>query len=290
MSPSWSAAGMDRFAKFLLGLMPMRMLTEIGGGLDTIGTTGAAYHPAVCAQCPVRHHGICQQIGTGPQIGGQDIERQFRQSVRIAKWRAGDPIFHQGEACGSVFTIQSGWVLTYKVFEDGRRQIIRFALPGDLIGIEGDTVSGMAYGAEALTDVKLCGIKHSVFLGLCARSSQLAMNYASALSREAMAAWNHIGALGQQPAQGRIANLLLELHQRLTARGGVEGVAVSLPLSQVHIADATGLTAVHVCRTLKRMRQEGLLDLQKGRLVLLDQQRLAEIAQLDLPEPPMAAA
>jgi CRP-like cAMP-binding protein len=67
-------------------------------------------------------------------------------------------------------------------------------------------------------------------------------------------------------------------------------VAVSLPLSQVHIADATGLTAVHVCRTLKRMRQEGLLDLQKGRLVLLDQQRLAEIAQLDLPEPPMAAA
>ena len=73
------------------------------------------------------------------------------------------------------------------MFEDGRRQIIRFVLPGDLIGIEGDEVSGMAYGAEAITDVKLCGIKHSVFRGLCARSPQLAMNYASALSREAMA-------------------------------------------------------------------------------------------------------
>ena len=214
-------------------------------------------------------------------------------SVKVSALPGGrpeSPIFHQGEPCGSVFTIQSGWALTYKVFEDGRRQIIRFVLPGDLIGIEGDEVSGMAYGAEAITDVKLCGIKHSVFRGLCARSPQLAMNYASALSREAMAAWNHIGALGQQPAQGRIANLLLELHQRIAARGGVEGAAVSLPLNQVHIADATGLTPVHVCRTLKRMRQERLLDFQKGRLVLMDRRRLAELAQLDLPEPPLAVA
>jgi CRP-like cAMP-binding protein len=183
-------------------------------------------------------------------------------------------------------------VLTYKVFEDGRRQIIRFALPGDLIGIEGDAVSGMTCGAETIIDVRLCWIKYSTFFGLCARSPQLAMNYASALSRETLAAWNQIGALGQRPAQGRIANLLLELHQRITARGGVKGagVAVSMPLSQVHIADATGLTPVHVCRTLKRMRQEGLLDFQKGRLVLMDRRRLAETAQLDLPEPPLAVA
>src|SRR6187551_2958747 len=100
MSPSWSAAGMDRFARCLLGLVPMRsILTEIG-----------------CGQCPVRRYGICQQAGR--QIGGQDFERQFRQNVRIARWQAGDPIFDQGEPCGSVFTIQSGWVLTYKVFED----------------------------------------------------------------------------------------------------------------------------------------------------------------------------
>jgi|SRR4051794_16520564 hypothetical protein len=90
MSPSWFAGGMGRSVKFLVGLGPMRILTELG-----------------CGQCPVRRYGVCHQVG------GQDFERQFRQNVRIARWQAGDPIFRQGEPCGSVFTILSGWVLTY---------------------------------------------------------------------------------------------------------------------------------------------------------------------------------
>src|SRR5687768_3278497 len=98
MSPSWFAAGMERFAGFPLMLVPMPILTEIG-----------------CGQCPARRYGVCQQVGH--QIGGQDFERQFRQNIRIARWRAGEVIFNQGAPCGSVFTIQSGWVLTYKVFE-----------------------------------------------------------------------------------------------------------------------------------------------------------------------------
>jgi CRP-like cAMP-binding protein len=266
------------------------MLTELGSGLNA-RDPGAACHPSACAQCPVLHYSVCGRLG------GKDFDRLFSQGVRVRKWPAGDAIFHQGEPCGSVFTIQSGWVAIYKMFEDGRRQIIRFALPGDLIGIEGDEACGMAFGAEAITDVRLCGIGHSAFLGLCARSPQLAMNYASALFRETLAAWNHIGALGQQQAPGRIANLLLELHRRIISRGGAEGSAVSLPINQVHIADATGLTPVHVCRTLKRMRLEKLLEFHKGRLVLMDGERLAEIAQLDpdigvegdLPVPPLAA-
>ena len=78
----------------------------------------------------------------------------------------------------------------------------------------------MAYGAEALSDVTLCGVKHSVFYKACSASPQLAMNFATAVTREALSAWNHVGALGQQTALGRIANLLLDLHRRVSARCG----------------------------------------------------------------------
>ena len=98
---------------------------------------------------------------------------------------------------------------------------------------------------------------------------------------EALEAWNHVGALGQQTAKERIASLLLELHRRVTADQPPDGTAVHLPLNQVHIADATGLTSVHVCRTLKRMRAAGILTYAKGTLRIEDGERLRAIAQLD---------
>jgi CRP/FNR family transcriptional regulator, anaerobic regulatory protein len=228
-----------------------------------------------CGQCPVRKYSVCRNLS------GKDFERMFPHGARIQTMRAGGTLFRQGEPFDQVFTILSGWALTCKVFEDGRRQIIRFVLPGDLIGFEGNEASGMAYSAEAITDLRLCGIRHATFFRDCACSAELAMNFATAVAREALSAWNHVGALGQQTALGRVANLLLDLHRRVTAIGGAEGPAVHLPISQIHIADATGLTPVHVCRTLKQMRLDGLLEFRRERLVLLDPDRLAAIAELD---------
>ena len=233
-----------------------------------------ASREAPCEQCAIWNRGVCRHVSR------RDFDRLFPYGARVQVRKAGTALFHQGEPFDHVLIVRSGWVMTHKVFEDGQRQIIRFALPGDLVGFEGDEASGMAYGAETVTDVMVCGVKHATFFRVCAGSPQLAMNFATAVTREALSAWNHLGALGQQTAQGRIANLLLELHRRVTAREGAESVAVHLPLSQVHIADATGLTPVHVCRTLKQMRLEGLLEFRKGQLVLLDPHRLAALAQL----------
>jgi CRP-like cAMP-binding protein len=237
-------------------------------------------HPSVvrgpsCENCPSRDWGMCCHISK------EEFDRLFPNGVHFQNHKAGAALFHQGEPFGHVLLIRSGWVLTYKVFQDGQRQIIRFALPGDLIGFEGNEASGMSYSAEVLSDVTLCGVKHSVFYRACSVSPQLAMNFATVVTREALSAWNHVGALGQQTALGRIANLLLDLHRRVSARRERSGAVVHLPINQTHIADATGLTPVHVCRTLKHMRLDKLLDFHKGQLVLLDPCRLAKIAQLD---------
>jgi CRP-like cAMP-binding protein len=235
----------------------------------------AVIHGPPCEKCPACERGICLQVGW------RGLDRLFPNGFHFQTRKAGATLFHQGEPFDHVLLIRSGWVLTYKVFQDGQRQIIRFALPGDLIGFEGDEASGMAYSAEAISDVALCGVKRSVFYKACTSSPHLAMNFVTALTREALSAWNHVGALGQQTALGRVANLLLDLHRRVAAQCETDGPGVHLPINQIHIADATGLTPVHVCRTLKQMRLEGLLEFHKGRLVLIDPNRLAEIAQLD---------
>src|SRR3954469_3225355 len=188
-------------------------------------------HPSVvrgpsCENCPSRDRGMCCQINRG------EFERLFSNGIRSQPHEAGAALFHQGEPFDHVLFIRSGWVLTYKVFQDGQRQIIRFALPGDLLGFEGNEASGMAYCAEALSDVTLCGVKRSVFYTACSASPQLAMNFAIAVTREALSAWNHVGALGQQTALGRIANLLMDLHRRVSARCGQGNSAVHLPVNQ----------------------------------------------------------
>ncbi|MCW2240030.1 Crp/Fnr family transcriptional regulator [Azospirillum canadense] len=236
-----------------------------------------------CGQCPVQDVSVCRRVDR------RDIDRLFPHGARTSARKAGVPLFHQGEPFDHILIVQSGWAVIYKLFEDGRRQIIRFAMPGDLIGFEGSGDSGMAYSADAITDMTVCAIKRAVFYRVCAESPRLAMNFASMVTREALAAWNHVGALGQQAALGRVANLLLDLHRRITSQREIDGgpqagTVLHLPLSQIHIADATGLTPVHVCRTLKQLKAERLLEFRKGDLVLLDPGRLARIAQLD-PDP-----
>ncbi|MDQ0530630.1 Crp/Fnr family transcriptional regulator [Azospirillum rugosum] len=243
----------------------------------------APVHWLSCGQCPVHDVSVCRRVDR------HDIDRLFPHGARTSARKAGVPLFHQGEPFDHILIVQSGWAVIYKLFEDGRRQIIRFAMPGDLIGFEGSGDAGMAYSADAITDMTVCAIKRAVFYRVCAESPRLAMNFASIVTREALAAWNHVGALGQQAALGRVANLLLDLHRRITSHrdGRTDGnrqradTVLHLPLSQIHIADATGLTPVHVCRTLKQLKAERLLEFRKGDLVLLDPGRLARIAQLD---------
>ncbi|MGQ9369024.1 Crp/Fnr family transcriptional regulator [Azospirillum sp. ST 5-10] len=245
------------------------------GGDTALLVRASAARDGPCGPCPVRAQGVCQGVPD------HELDRLFGPARRILVRPAGATLFEQGGPFAHVLIVQSGWAVVYKLFEDGRRQVIRFAMPGDLLGFEGDERVGMLYTAEALTEVTLCTVRRGAFSRACREAPLLALNVARALAHEALAAWNHLGALGQQTAQERIANLLLDLHRRVSVQQGHREAAVHVPLNQVLIADATGLTSVHVCRTLKRMRAAGLLDFAKGSLHVLDGRRLEAIAQLD---------
>jgi CRP-like cAMP-binding protein len=188
----------------------------------------------------------------------------------------GGHLLHAGESGSAFFTIKSGWVMLYSLLADGRRQIHEFALPGSFVGYEADGKQPLSYSAEALTDVTACVLPREGTTRLMLKFPEFAMNFACTAWHAQAHAFQHQSSLGRRNARERIAHLLNDLHTRALANGLKEPLA--LPITQEHIGDALGLTPVHVSRTLKGLRDEGIVSTAGHVLEVLDAGRLAEAA------------
>lgn len=173
-----------------------------------------------------------------------------------------------------------GWGARSRALQDGRRQIFSFLVPGDVVGGRTD----IAHDAPvALTTVETIEVG-----ALCASLGDhplWAQSITHACDRAILAQddllFDHIVRLGQRNAIERVASLMLELHRRLSAVGLARIDGFDLPLKQEHLAEALGLTLVHINRTLQRMRGERLLDLHAGKASIFDWRRIARLAGED---------
>ena len=217
--------------------------------------------PGACAACAVRPFALFRVV---PQARLSEVAR-IRTSVRLV--RAGEAIRD------SVFTLYAGWAFSWTATPDGRRQILDFHLPGDLIERAEDGAE-----VEALTDASLCVLSRDRLCEFMGREPGLAMAYADGLARDRARLRERLTSLGRRDAAGRVAHLLLELHARLTRRGGADPRGAALPLKQAHLADALGLSVEHVNRALAALRRDGVASLQKGRLDLLSRGALEAVA------------
>ncbi len=170
----------------------------------------------------------------------------------------------------------SGWACRYRALPNGCRQIVTLLLPGDFIGpmlqprlpslcaiaalTEVETVS-----AKPLADAAVAG--DTVYPGL-AHAVRLTNHLHDVLQCE------QIARLGQQSATERFANLMLELRDRLLRLGLAESNRFAMPLTQDILADALGLSAVHLNRTVQQLRRSGLLKLEGGIMTLLEPEQL----------------
>jgi CRP-like cAMP-binding protein len=179
--------------------------------------------------------------------------------------------------------ILRGWGARCRSLADGRRQIFSFLLPGDVVGgrLEGAFDSPVAL--TAVETVELGALCATLERPAWAQSITAAYESASHAQDELL--FDHIVRLGQQNAVGRLASLLRELQRRLAAVGQARPEGFDMPLKQEHLAEALGLTLVHVNRTLQRMRAEGLLDIRGGKARLLDPRSLARLAGEAASEP-----
>ena len=173
-------------------------------------------------------------------------------------------LLHEGEPISRSAVMVKGWAARTRCLEDGRRQIINFVLPGDLVGFTGLGQPLASSTVIAITDVTLCPMPDPSL------SPSLAEAYAVSRALDEAHLLGQITRLGRLSAQERIQDLLLELLERLELAGLAREGRYRIPLTQEMLADALGLTPVHVNRMLQQARQAGELSWHGGEVILHD--------------------
>jgi CRP/FNR family transcriptional regulator, nitrogen fixation regulation protein len=170
-------------------------------------------------------------------------------------------VYGEGEPADYLYKVIAGTVRTYKVLNDGRRQIGAFYLVGDVFGLE--MGEEHTFSAEAITDSKVLIIKRSAVVGLAARDHEVARQLWTLTSRELRRAQDHIMLL-VKTARERVASFLLEMASRMPS-----GDAIELPMSRQDIADYLGLTIETVSRTLTLLESAAAIELPSSRRIVL---------------------
>jgi CRP/FNR family transcriptional regulator, nitrogen fixation regulation protein len=170
-------------------------------------------------------------------------------------------IYGENEPADYLYKVLSGTVRTYKILNDGRRQIGAFYMPGDMFGLEvGDDHT---FSAEAICDCKVLVIKRSALVALAARNNEVARQLWTMTAGELHRAQNHMMLL-IKTAQERVAGFLLEMAKRSSAITEVE-----LPMSRQDIADYLGLTIETVSRTLTQLENSAAIAVPTSRRIVL---------------------
>ncbi|NCM96415.1 MAG: Crp/Fnr family transcriptional regulator [Rhodobacteraceae bacterium CG2_30_10_405] len=196
-------------------------------------------------------------------------------------YAAGRDLVNQGEVDQPAYILASGWACSYKLLPDGGRQIIDFQIPGDFLGLRSVLFRSADYNVEPVTRIEASEIKHSDLLNVFADNPRLATAVLWAMSRDEAMVVEHLVGLGRRNAAERTAHFLLELAARLRLVGLGSKAGYACPLSQYLLADALGLSAVHVNRVLRELREDGLVTFQKGEVQFDDFERLVTLADFD---------
>ncbi len=190
-------------------------------------------------------------------------------------------MIHQGQLDQCAYVLASGWACSYKLLPNGTRQIVDFQVPGDFLGLRSVLFRTADHNVTPITAVQASEVKQSDLLGAFSVTPRLATAVLWAASRDEAMVVEHLVDLGRRSATERMAHFLLELGARLRLVGLADREGFACPLSQYLLADALGLSAVHVNRVLRELREEGLLTFQKGRVFFDDYDGLVDACGFD---------
>ncbi len=225
-----------------------------------------------CYECPLRRLAVFKP-NTEEEI--DFIDAMKRGQIQVL---AGREIVHQGDRDPRLYSVLSGWAFRFKTLTDGRRQILNFLLPGDLIGFQAQLLGDSEHGVEALTEVELCVFSRSKIWELYNRYPELAFDITWLAAHEEGMVDENLVSSGRRTALEGVAMLLIHLYKRAAAVELATKDSLDFPITQQHIADALGISLVHTNKTLRRLQKLGLFGLDKQRLVLLDRKALQKLA------------
>jgi CRP/FNR family transcriptional regulator, anaerobic regulatory protein len=232
-----------------------------------------------CEHCPLR------AMNNFRAFSPEELKfvSNFKRGELVAE--SGAMILSEGAHSAQLFTLLSGWAFRFKTLEDGRRQILNYALPGDLLGLQGSIMGAMSHSVETLTPVVLCVFQRDRLNELFSYHPGLSFDITWLAAREERMLDENLLSLGRRSAIERAAYLVAFLYERAAAVGLAEQKALLIPISQQHVADTLGLSIVHTNKTLRKLSEQGLIRWHDRACEVLDPQGLMEVASwTGLPE------
>lgn len=228
-----------------------------------------------CSACPLRNRQTFRDFSTEELA----FVEWFKRGELMVE--AGAPIVQEGTSSAHLYTVLEGWAFRYKTLVDGRRQILNFAMPGDLIGLQTSVFETMDHGIEALSPMILCVFPRDQFPALYTRQPSLAFDvtWLSASHERLLDA--QLLTVGRRNALERVSYVVWYLFERARDLGMTHGNRLAFPLTQQHLADTLGLSLVHTNKTIKRLRATGCIRWTDRWLEVEDEARLKAIGKVD---------
>jgi CRP/FNR family transcriptional regulator len=235
-----------------------------------------------CKKCPIRKMALFRDVPED-DLGWM---QEFRNSQYLLPAR--EILFRQGETPHTLYTLFDGWLIIFKILDNGKRQILRFLLPGDFFGFQVNSIGptgGYLHSSLALMDSTLCAFPTTQLRLMMEKQPQLAIRLAEMEMHDMNLCQHHLIGTGRKNAQERIAFLLLELFHRVRLQKQNDydesSNSIIFPLTQEDIGDAVGLTSAHVNRTLREMEKKGWTQCQGKYLTIRNEEALSKTGQFD---------
>ncbi|WFL76114.1 Crp/Fnr family transcriptional regulator [Altererythrobacter arenosus] len=191
-------------------------------------------------------------------------------------------VIEQGQFGPHLYTVLEGVLIRYRTLDDGRRQIVNFVFPGDLIGLQSAFEGPANHAVEALVEARLCMFERKSFPEFIGQHPRLAYDIVWLAAAEETQLEEHLVALGQRTAKERLVYLAVWLVDRAQISGiSDKGNTLTLPITQSQVADMLGLSLVHTNRTLRALLDSGLVEWRPGEIHIPDMDAACEFAQYE---------
>ncbi|WP_136618861.1 MULTISPECIES: Crp/Fnr family transcriptional regulator [Mesorhizobium] len=225
-----------------------------------------------CENCPLR-----------PLPVFRDFEEQ--ELAFITTFKKGElavdkgaTVLVEGSHSAHLYTVLSGWAFRYKLLQDGRRQILNYLMPGDLIGLQGSVMGEMQHSVEALSPMLLCVFERECLHELYRNHPGLAYDITWIASREERMLDENLLSLGRRSAIERAAYLIAFIASRAKVVGLNGKQSIQIPITQQHVADTLGLSLVHTNKTIRKLMDRKLIVWRDGGCQVTDSEGLKRLA------------
>jgi CRP-like cAMP-binding protein len=227
-----------------------------------------------------RTHSLVQKLEQFTKLSEEERTVLEACVSRIENFDAEQDIVREGDRPDAVHLLLSGWAGRYKIL-DGVRHIMAYLIPGDLCDIQITLLTTMDHSIGTLSPCTVATIPRDRITSIIDTQKHLAraLSWSTLVDEAILREW--LVSLALRPAEARMAHLICEMLLRSRAVGLADGDSFQMPLTQIQLSQTLGLSAVHMNRTIQKLRNGGVISFEGVRMTVLDWKRLTAEARFD---------